>query len=329
MKFLTVNWQLKVVALFLAMALWFYTSGQARVSRTFTVRIPDTAVQGLGKEYRISSISPREFTVEVDGPDSALRDMRGTILTPRLEFSARALADSRQNFPITNAVLGLDPEMRIESINPASVEDISVQIGREVTAELFVVAPTPVDVPEGVEPTISLEQGKVTVSGPESAIAELASQKHLAFAPLSLAGAAVDIAKPETVRLRLEPIVPDSIKVSDVFALVTLKPIDGEKRQVSLPVLFLVDPEFLAKHRVGLSQQQVVVRMRGPKNLLDNLSPDQVTAYVNLRRPLELNQARELPVEFVAPIWLTVEPTTVRVTLSLAPAVAPSSLDAP
>ena len=329
MKFITVNWQLKLVALFLATALWFYTSGQARVSRTFTVKIPDTAVQGLGKEYRISSISPREFTVEIDGPASALREVRGNILTPRLEISGRALEDGRQNFPITNAVLGLEPGMRIESINPASVEDISVQVGKESTAELFVVPPTPVDVPEGVEPTISLEQGKVTIRGPENTIAELASHKHLAFAPMSLAGAPVAIAKAETIRLLLEPIVPDTVKVSEVYALVTLKPIDGEKRQVSLPVQFLVDPEFLAKHRVGLSQQQVVVTMRGPKNLLDGLPPDHVTAYVNLRRPLELNQARELPVEFVAPIWLTVEPTTIRVTLSLAPTVAPSSLDGP
>jgi hypothetical protein len=283
----------------------------------------------LGKEYRITSISPREFTVEIDGPAAALREVRGNILTPRLEFSGRSLEDGRQNFPITNTVLGLEPDMRIESINPASVEDISVQIGKEVTAELFVVPPTPVDVPEGVEPTISLEQGKVMVRGPESTVAELASHKQLSFAPLSLAGAAVDIAKPETVRLRLEAIAPDTVKVSEVYALVTFKPIDGEKRQVSLPIHFLVDAEFLVKHRVALSQQQVVVTMRGPKNLLEGLAPDHVSAYVNLRRPLELNQAREVPVEFVAPLWLTVEPTTVRVTLSLAPTVAPSSLDAP
>jgi hypothetical protein len=71
------------------------------------------------------------------------------------------------------------------------------------------------------------------------------------------------------------------------------------------------------------------VTVRGPRNLLAALQGDQVTAYVNLLRPLELNQAREVPVELVAPPWLTAEPTTVRVTLSLAPTAAPPPLDAP
>lgn len=327
MKLLTVNWQLKLVALFLAIALWFYTSGQARVSRTFTVKIPDNAVLGLGDEYRIASVTPREFTVEIDGPSAALRDLRGDVLTPRLEISARALEEGRQSFPITNAVLGLEPDLRIEGINPASVEDIAVAFGRVVTAELIVDLPNLVDVPPGLEPSISLEEGTVTVSGPEVAIQELVQRKRLPFAPVPLSGVDPMLAKPWTMRRALTPIVPPSVQASPVYANVTLKPLDGVKSQISVPVQLLAPPDFLAKHRVELSQQQVVVTVRGPSNLLAALKPEDLIAYVNLRRPLELNQAKEIPVELVAPPWLTAEPAAVRVTLSVAPTVAPSTLE--
>lgn len=322
MKLLTVNWQLKLVALFLALALWFYTSGQARVSRSFTVKIPDQAVQGLGDEYRITGVTPREFTVEIDGPAAVLGALRGDVLTPRLEVRGKALEDGRQNFPITNEVLGLEADLRIEAINPASVEEISVRFSKVVSAELFVEPPMPIDVPEGLEPAISLEQATVSVSGPESTISELVGRKRLSFSPISLAGAASDLTKPEVRRIRLKPIVGSGVEVSEVYALVTIKPIDGVKRQLSLPIQLLAAPEFLARQRVELSQQQVVMTVRGPRNLLDALKPEQLTAYVDLRRPLELNQTREIAVELVAPPWLTAEPTTVRVTTFLAPAPA-------
>lgn len=330
MKLLTVNWQLKLVALFLALALWFYTSGQARVARSFTVRVPETAVQGLGEEYRITGIIPTEFTVEVDGPAAALRSLRGDSLVPRLEVSGRALGDGRQSFPITNSVLGLDPDLRIEGINPASVEDITVHFGKVVSAELYVDPPMLVDVPDGLETSISLEQATVTVSGPESAVVELSARRRLPFAPISLAGVVAGISKPETQRFRLRPIAPASVEVGEVHALVTLKPVEGVRSQLSLPVQLMAPPEFLAKHRVDLSQQQVVLTVRGPRNLLDTLQPEQLTAYVNLRRALELNQPKELPVELVAPPWLTADPASVRVTLSLAPvAPPPGVLDTP
>ena len=47
------NWQVKVVAFFLAIALWLYTSGQARIERTLQVRVQESSVRSLPADYQV------------------------------------------------------------------------------------------------------------------------------------------------------------------------------------------------------------------------------------------------------------------------------------
>ena len=318
MRWMLDNWQIKLVALSLAVALWFYTSGQARVERTLTVSVAAAAVRNLPAGARIAEITPREFTVEVDGPMTVLQELRSDPILPRLELAGRALDEGRQDFPITNQVLGLPADVRIQRINPTSVDAITVTLGRVVEKDMLVEAPELEHVPAGLAPNLNLEEGRVLITGPENAVKDLLIRHpRLRFLPVSLKDANPLIDKPEPLRVTLVPDVPASITVPPVHAVIILKPVDAVRLQVGLAVHLLAAPDFLAKHRIQLSQPQVVMTVRGPRNLLANLTPESLAAYVNLRRPLELNQPQEVPVELLGPPWLTADPVALRVTVSL------------
>lgn len=324
------NWQIKLVALFLAVALWFYTSGQARTERSFTVQVGIASVRAP-EGVRVVRVEPgAEFTVEVDGPLTVLRDLRSAVLTPRLELDARAVAEGRQQFPITSQVLGLPADVRVQRVLPAT-DAITVTVDRVVTAQMLVDPPPVVKVPEGFEPALAVEDGRANVTGPQVAVAEVAKLRRLPFKPVSMEHANTQVARPQTIRLRLEPDLAAPVEVSPVWAVVTLKPIDAVRQKIDLPLHLLAPPDFLRKHRVELGQPQVVVSVRGPRSLIAGLTPDSLTAFVNLRRPLELNQPQEVPVEVLAPAWATVDPVTVRLTITVrteaAPAPAPSPLE--
>jgi len=198
--------------------------------------------------------------------------------------------------------------------------------GKVVEKDVLVEAPELANVPPGLAPNLNLEESRVLITGPQNALADLlARHPRLRFLPVSLADADPLIDKAQPLRVKLVPDVPSSITVPVVHALITLKPIDAVRQQVGLPVHLLAAPDFLAKHRIELSQPQVVMAVRGPRNLLANLKPESLAAYVNLRRPLELNQPQEVPVELIGPAWITADPVALRVTIALAVPTAPAA----
>ena len=187
MRWVLDNWQIKLVALSLAVALWFYTSGQARVERTLTVSVAVAAVRNLPAGARIAEITPREFTVEVDGPMIVLQELRSDPILPRLDLAGGALDEGRQDFPITNQVLGLPADVRIQRINPSSVTAITVTLGRVIEKEMLVEAPELEHVPAGLAPNLNLEESRVLITGPENALEDLlARHPRLRFLPVSL-----------------------------------------------------------------------------------------------------------------------------------------------
>ncbi len=322
MRPLLSNWQVKLVALFLAVALWFYTSGQARVEKTVAVKVPLAAVQGLPSYYRIDTISPAEFEIEVDGPMNVLGRLERRALTPRLEINTAALAAGKQTFSITNQVLGLDGDARIQRTTPEGVarDGITVTFGKIEIRDLWVEPPQLINVPAGIEPALSLEEGRARVEGPLSALDEIERRGgKVRFEPVSLAGIGTQIDKPDTRRIPLMPALPPSLRLAKpAFAQLTLKPLDAPRQLVSLPLHILAPPDFNRRYQVELGQQQVVMAVRGPRNLMAGLGSDSLTAYVNLQRSFDLNKTDEVPVGLLAPPWVTWEPTSVRVTISLA-----------
>lgn len=320
--FIGANWQLKLLSLALALALLFWTSGQVRVERTLTVEAGKVTVQGLPADYQVASISPAEFTVDVDGPSTVMSGLRRDNVTPVLQVSAAALAQGRQEFPITNRVLGLEADISVRRVRPENVNAITLVFGKVVREMLAVEVPQLAEAIPGVEPTIALDRTAVTVSGPSAAIEQLrAAGTRVRFRPIRLPGASplIERATPESVDLQPEPL-PGGVTVVDrVTATVRLKPIAGTRQAVVLQVHVLAPPGFTDKFRIELSQPQVSVTLRGPLNLLNALQADEdVTAYINVRRLVEPIVYENVPVYLLGPAWLTHDPVAIRATLTLA-----------
>jgi hypothetical protein len=318
---LTRNWQIKLIAMFLAVALWLYTSGQARMDRTVTVRVTAEAVKSLPEGYRIVDIVPKEFTVDIDAPMGVLRHIENDQIVPVLQVGAKDLSRGEQEFPITSRTLGLDPDARIQRVHPDTLHDIVVKFDQIIESSFVVEEPDITDVPRGLDVGITLNLTQVPVSGPKNLINELKNEKkaQVRFEPVSLAHVDPKISQNIVEKVILKPILPSKLEVKDqveVEATITVKPITAFKNTLKVPLTVLAPPDFFKKYDVDMPLE-VALPLSGPENKIRELRASDIIGYVNLTRPLEPNVLHEVEVKVVAPAWLTCDPTTVRVTLSL------------
>jgi YbbR domain-containing protein len=314
MKRILANWELKIVALVIALGLWQYTNGQVRVDRTVRVTVTDAAVQALpAGKYQVTDIKPRELTVRVSTPSSLEGSFRTDGLVPRLVVSADALGSGRQEFPVGNRVLGLKDDIRIlDALEPITVTWDEIEEGN-----LPVELPRIEHLPPGLEATIALDRTRVRVSGAKSQLKLLREQNHrVQFRPVSLEDADPLQAETRVEQLYLANGDPLVRVAEEVKATITLHPKPGSPRTISVPVAILAVPETWERGRVELSQSRVVFTVRGPENLLSALKPEtDLNAFVNLRRPPEPNTPTAMPVDMQAPAWLTWDPVTITVTV--------------
>lgn len=330
-RFFVEHWELKVVALVIAIALWIYTNGQVRIERTLIVHLPDSAVQSLPETHRVTEIQPqaREFTIKISIPESLLHSLKSEAVVPKLVIGADALQTGAQSFPITNRILGLDDDIRIERVEPASVKEIRVLFAAVVEDYLPIEIPRLIGVPEGLESTVALEHTRVRVRGTREQIDRF-RQANLKLIPEPIALDDIDplLQQPRQEQVKLA-VRNARLEVLDpVTATIVLKPVSGSRQVVSLPVQVLASRDFCTRFQVELSQPQVAITVHGPENLLRALRPEtDLTAYVNLRRGLEPNVAQEVPVGLLAPSWLSWDPATVRVTATLLQAKAPQDVN--
>ncbi len=296
-RLLVHNWQVKVVAFFLAVALWLYTSGQARIERTLQVRIGDSAVKSLPGDYQITEITPREFRVDIDGPSTLLGDLALDV-QPALVIAADALAQGQQTFPITERVLGLPGDVRLQRINPENLREIRVAFGRIVEGQAGLLEPTLVEVPKGLDVTVSVKQGLVRLRGPQAVVDEYTRTdpppRRIGFEPLRLASIDPATAAPTAFEVELTPRPPATVAVlGAVEATVTVIPRLSAHKLETVPVKLLVPHDFHERYRVELSASQVSIGVHGPQNLLRELQPGDLTVYLALPRDIEPDVPKE------------------------------------
>lgn len=315
------HWELKLVAVVIAVALWLYTNGQVRVERTLNVIINDSAVQSLPVDYRVNAIEPTSFSVKVSVPMNQVSSLRNPII-PNLVISGEAVLRGQQGFPITSSLLGLDDGLRIERVEPEHVREVRVDFALITEDYLPVEAPTIRGLPDGIQATLAIEPTRVRVRGTREQLDDLkARAQRLVFDPIVLDG--VDPTM-QTTRREVVALTPkDShLEVIDrVTATVTLTPQTGATKEVGVPVQILAPKDFTTRFAIELSQPQVVLGLHGPASLLAGLQPEtELTAYVALRPTIELGVPVEVPVGVMGPTWATYDPVTIRVTVSLLPA---------
>lgn len=325
MSWLTSHWDLKLVALVLAVALWTYTTGQVHVERTAAVTVTDQAVANLPERSRITAISPREFKVRLSVPSSRAGELPLDALEPRLALSPQATIERGQVFPITARSLGLPDDVRITAIEPDNVREITVSLDLETEADLPVEPPAVTGLPPGLEASLQLDLTLVRLRAPGAEVERMrAAKMRVRFEPVDLAGVDPMLARPRQERVVLTPSAAGFAVLRPVHATITVRPRPGQPRQVTVPVEVLGSRDLLRSVAVGIDQPRAVLVLRGPENQLAALKPDQdLTAYVRLRDDLAPGQPHELPVGVLAPPWLAVEPATARVTLVPLRAAAP------
>ncbi len=314
------HWELKLVALVIAVALWLYTNGQVRVERTLNVIINQSAVQSLPTDYRVNVIEPQSFTVKVSVPMNQAGNLRNPII-PNLQISGNAVRDGEQRFPITSSLLGLDDDLRIERIEPETVREIRVAFALITEDYVLVEAPTISGLPDGIQASLAIEPTRVRVRGTREQLDGFKARgQRLVFDPIVLDGIdpTLQVVRKEVVALTHKD---TQLEVMDrVTATVTLSPQQGATKEVSVPVQILAPKDFTSRFAIELSQPQVVLALHGPASLLSGLQPEtELTAYVVLRPTIELGVPVEIPVGVMGPTWATYDPVTIRVTVNVLP----------
>lgn len=296
------HWELKLVALVIAVALWLYTNGQVRVERTLNVVVNQSAVQSLPGDYRVNAISPQSFSVKVSVPMNQAGSLRNPIV-PTLVISGDAVLRGEQSFPITSNLLGLDDDLRIERIEPENLREVRVAFALITEDYLPVEVPLIKGLPDGIQATLAIEPTRVRVRGTREQLDQLKVRgQRLVFEPIVLDGVdpTLQVARKEVVAL--SPRDQDLEVIDRVTATVTLSPQQGATKEVAVPVQLLAPKDFTTRFTVEMSQPQVVLTLHGPASLLSGLQPEsEVTAYVALRPTIELGVPVEVPVGVMGP----------------------------
>lgn len=322
------HWEIKLIALIMAVTLYAFTADLIRVDKTFTVVLLDEHVVGLPEDYRVRSIEPPDLTFEVSGPVSLLGELEVEDIQPRLTFSADQLQEGRQTFEVTSRLLGLPPDMRLNYVNP---QRVVVEVDRWVEARVpIVVGPEDfqLEAPGLVVREVRLDRSSVTVEGPARAIERLRSRGQVRLAPQRVPDVDRDITDPVQREVPLEVDLDDEVRVVEPTALtatVTVAPVP-EGIHVSLPINILASPGFFRTYAVELHQDEVAVTVRGPRNRLQAQPPREVfQAYVDLTGKPTLDIPQLRPVTILTPPWASAGAAQVRVTVRLREPAAASA----
>jgi hypothetical protein len=323
------HWELKLVALVIAVALWLYTNGQVRIERSVTVTVAAASVQSLPEGYRVTSVTPPSFTLTISVPASQVASLRNT-LVPHLQISGDAVPRGEQSFAITSRMLGLEDDLRITRIEPDGIHEIRVTFAQITEDYLAVEVPAIIGLPPGIEATLAIEPTRVRVKGTRSQLDDFkARNQRVAFDAINFNSVDPGMRSARKEVVNLTPKDPQLEVIDRVTATVTLSPQQGATKEVGVPVQILAPKDFTARFAIELSQPQVVIGLGGPANLLSELRPEtELTAYVALRSTIELGVPVEVPVGVLGPVWATYKPVTIRVTVNLLP-TRPASEAAP
>ncbi len=316
---ITAHWELKAVALVLAVALYIYTSGQVRAEKTLTVTITENAIRGLPADYQVVGIAPREFKVQLSVPTSRLIDLETETIIPRLDLRPEQLATEEASWPLTSALLRLPNDIRIIATEPPDIREISLRLDRITEGSLPVELPHLSGLAAGLEAVVKLDQTMVRIAAGGDVLEVLhRDHERIRFQDVDLRAVDPELGGERQERLVLTPLAAPQetpYKVlGQVQAVITIRPLLSMTKELSAPVALLASRDLLRSVRIDLTPPRVALTVRGPENLLKSLKPESLTAFVRLADDIAPEASTELPVEVLAPPWLVVEPARVRVT---------------
>jgi YbbR domain-containing protein len=113
------NLGLKVVALALAVAAWWFVAGESKVLVSFTIPLE---IRNVPKGLTMTNKPEREVEVRLSGPSSLLSGMRPSEISAGVDLTAARAG--RQNFTLDDRAVKVPPGIKVQRIFPPSIEAI-------------------------------------------------------------------------------------------------------------------------------------------------------------------------------------------------------------
>lgn len=318
-KLLMYNWEFKLIAVLLAMALYFYTSDLITIGKTITITNltqEDEVINYVPEGYVVTDIVPRsEVEVSITGPRK-LVDNLSNELSLELELDRESIKEGEQIFVINNRLMGLNPNIKIIDSRP--VREIRIKVSRQMYRTV------PIDsnleyigLPESLLVSeVELGKTDVEVNGPEDAVKDLEVLEVEPIELSSLRDQRIIGRREKNVQIKLA--LPEGVRTTDntaVYAKLIIRPREA-RREMNLPLSVLGEPDVLRDYQVQFAQPVVAVTVNGPEEYLPELREDQLRAYVIINiEDFAEDSTSNLPVYVQSPSWTQVKGGRIRVTV--------------
>lgn len=297
LAFLGRNKSLKLLSLFLAVALWLAVGGEERTETNLNISLE---LLNLPSHLMVTSEVPSSIQVRVSGPRGLIRTLVQGRLTHILDLAG--VKAGRQTFPLGAGIFEFPRGVQVTRVQPNPlVLTFTPAVTRTLSIEPVLLGSPP----EGLElKSIKIRPAKVKVKGPES---ELDEMKFLPTVPLDLT--ALNRSTTLTTDLNFTDLHISLVDHAPILADVEIGPKPMQRTFEGIPV---VAQPLSAK----LSPAQVNLTVQGPLLQVKNLEAKDLKAFVATSG---LSSGRHrLKVQVQLPPGLTVEsisPQTILVRL--------------
>jgi hypothetical protein len=178
-KAITANFNTKVLALVIALSIWFYASSQLTEKRVVSVQVELKPPTGYTMVYS----SRREVDVTVSGPASALEALQRSARTPIMQHQlSEATVGAGEDPPrLETVTIRMEPEwidwrierwqsdrLRVQEIDPGTITIAAEPVIEEII-------PVTVRTPLDMQDSLTWTPDQATVRGPAAVVREMGS----------------------------------------------------------------------------------------------------------------------------------------------------------
>ena len=125
------NLGLKVVALALAVAAWWFVAGESKVLVSFNIPLE---IRNVPKGLTMTNKPERQVEVRLSGPSSLLSGMRPSEISAGVDLAASRAG--RQYFTLDDRAVKVPPGIKVQRIFPSSIEVVLDRTERRVVPVL-------------------------------------------------------------------------------------------------------------------------------------------------------------------------------------------------
>ncbi|MGQ9688794.1 MAG: CdaR family protein [Desulfobaccales bacterium] len=253
---------LKLLSLFLAVALWLAVGGEERTETNLNFTLE---LLNLPGDLIITSEVPSTLQVQVSGPRGLIRSLSQSRLTHTLDLAG--VKAGRQTFPLGVGSFDLPRGVQVVRVQP---NPLSLTFTPTITLTLPVQPVFLGHPPEGYElRSVTIHPARVKVKGPAD---ELEGLKFLSTVPIDLTG----LTRPATQRvdLNFKDLHLTLVDQAPILADLEIGPKSLKRTFEGFPVV----PQPVA---AKLSPSQVTLTIRGPWPQMKSLEAKDLKVTVN------------------------------------------------